>query len=220
MTHSDDDGLVLPPRLAPQHVVILPIFRNDEEESKVMEYCRAMQSEIAQLQYHGEPIRVTIDQRDMRGGDKKWFQVKRGVPVRLEVGPRDIESNSVFVGRRDQPKSFGMNRSELCAKLADILSEIQNGLFERALQLRKENTREITSMEEFREYFTPKDPDRAEIHGGFAHCHFVDCPETDEILKPLKVTPRCMPLDDEKIPGTCLFTGRKTVTRAIFGKSY
>lgn len=220
MTHSDDDGLVLPPRLAPQHVVILPIFRNDEEESKVLEYCRSLQTEIAQVQYHGEAVRVSIDQRDMRGGEKKWFHVKRGVPIRLEVGPRDIESGSVFVGRRDQAKSFGMSRSQLCGKLPAILSEMQTGLFDRALQMQKNNTHTINSIEEFREYFTPKNLDRPEIHGGFAHCHFVDCPETDEILKPLKVTPRCLPLEDEKIPGTCLFTGRKTVTRAIFGKSY
>jgi prolyl-tRNA synthetase len=220
MTHGDDDGLVLPPRLAPQHVVILPIFRNDEEEAQVLNYCRSLQAEIGQQPYHGEPIRVGIDQRDVRGGEKKWFQIKRGVPIRLEVGPRDIESNSVFVGRRDQAKSTGMPRNEFIQTLPKILTEIQDGLFERALKLRVDHSRTIDNLSDFVDFFTPKNEPRPEIHGGFAHCHFVDCPETDEILKPLKVTPRCMPLDDEKIPGTCLFTGRKTVSRAIFAKSY
>ncbi len=220
MTHSDDDGLVLPPRLAPQQVVILPIFRNDEEESAVLEYCRSLQQEVNQQTYAGESVRVFIDRRDTRGGEKKWFHVKRGVPVRVEVGPRDIESNSVFVGRRDQPKSSGMNRAEFVSSLPEMLADMQAALFERAKKLQEENTRTIESLEEFKAWFTPKSEDRPEIHGGFAICHFVDCPETDEILKPLKVTPRCLPLDWEKIPGTCLFTGRPTVTRAIFAKSY
>lgn len=220
MTHSDDDGLVLPPRMAPQQIVILPIFRNDEEESVVMEYCQSLKQEISQQRFHDQPVRVFIDQRDLRGGEKKWHHIKRGVPIRIEVGPRDIVSGSVFVGRRDEPKSISMTRAEFITGLPQILADMQAGLFERARQLATENTRVITSLEEFTQFFTPKNEDRPEIHGGFAHCHFVDCPETDEILKPLKVTPRCIPLNDEKIPGTCLFTGQKTVTRAIFAKSY
>jgi prolyl-tRNA synthetase len=220
MTHSDDDGLVLPPRLAPKQVVILPIFRNDEEQATVMEYCKSLQSEIAAQKYHDQSVRVMIDERDLRGGEKKWHHIKRGVPIRVEVGPRDIESGKVFVGRRDQPKSVGMDRAEFVAGLPSMMTEMQNGLFERALKMRQENTRVIESLDEFKQFFTPKNGKRPEIHGGFAHCHFVDCPETDEILKPLKVTPRCIPVDDEKIPGVCIFTGRPTVDRAIFGKSY
>ena len=220
MTHSDDDGLVLPPRLAPQQVVILPIFRNADEEVQVLEYCQSLKQEIMQVRYHEQPVRVMIDQRDLRGGEKKWFHIKRGVPLRIEVGPRDIESSSVFVGRRDQPKSVGSGRAEFMAALPQTLSDIQNGLLERARQMREQHTRVITTLKEFTAFFTPQNPDRPEIHGGFAHCHFVDCSETDEILKPLKVTPRCIPLDDEKIPGHCIFTGRPTVTRGIFAKSY
>ena len=106
------------------------------------------------------------------------------------------------------------------AKLPQLLAEMQLGLFEKALALRQENTREIDSFDEFKAFFTPKNQKKPEIHGGFAISHFVDCPETDEVLKPLKVTPRCIPLDEEKIPGKCIFTGRPTVERAVFGKAY
>ena len=220
MTHSDDDGLVIPPRLAPKHVVILPIIRKDEDRTKVMEYCESLQKEIAAQHYDGRPIISFIDDRDLRGGEKKWHHIKRGVPIRVEVGPRDIENGNVFVGRRDQPKSSGLSREEFVAKLPETLAEMQQGLFDKALAMRTENTRDIDSLEEFKDFFTPKNSKRPELHGGFAQCYFVDCPETEAILKPLKVTPRNIPLDNEKIPGTCIFTGQKTVERAIFAKSY
>ena len=221
MTHSDDDGLVMPPRLAQKHVVILPVIRKDEERAKVMEYCEALKAEIAALDYDRRPVEVFIDDSDKRGGEKKWLHIKRGVPIRLEVGPRDIEKDSVFVGRRDQPKSFGMAKSEFVNSLVDILGEMQQGLFDRALKLQKDNTKTIESFDEFKTYFTPKNQNKPEIHGGFAECFFVDCPEMDEMLKPLKVTPRCIPLgQDENQSGTCIFTGQPTNVRGIFGKSY
>ncbi len=220
MTHSDDDGLVLPPRLAPKHVVICPVIRKNEERAQVMEHCEKLKSEIADVVYDRRPIEVFIDDSDKRGGEKKWHHIKRGVPIRIEVGPRDIESDSVFVGRRDQPKSSGMSRLDFLAKLPEILDEMQQGLYDRALKLRTENTKQIDSFDEFKAYFTAKNKKKPEIHGGFAECHFIDCPETDEILKPLKVTPRCIPLSAEKKPGTCIFTGKPTETRGIFAKSY
>jgi prolyl-tRNA synthetase len=220
MTHSDDDGLVLPPRLAPKQVVILPIIRNDDEKAKVMEYCQSLRDEISNLAYEGDSIRVVIDDRDLRGGEKKWYHVKRGVPVRVEVGPRDIESASVFVGRRDQPKSNGVSRAEFVAGLPQTLAAIQQGLYDRALEMQRTHTHEIDNFDEFQSFFTPKNTKKPEIHGGFVISHFIDCPETDEMLKPLKVTPRCIPLELEELPGTCIFTGRPTVHRAVFGKSY
>ena len=220
MTHSDDDGLVLPPRLAPKHVVILPIYRNDEEKSKVLEFCESLKKEVGNTRYDDRPIQAFIDDRDLRGGEKKWYHIKRCVPIRVEVGPRDIESGSVFVGRRDQPKSNGMSRQDFIATLPATLTEMQNALYAAALKMQQEHSREIDSLEDFKAFFAPKNKKKPEIHGGFARCHFVDCPETDEILKPLKVTPRCIPLDVEKIQGTCIFTGRPTVERAVFAKSY
>ena len=220
MTHSDDDGLVLPPKLAPKQVVICPVIRKDEEREQVMEYCQSLEAELKAAQYDGQPVRVLIDSRDVRGGEKKWHHVKRGVPIRIEAGPRDIESDSVFVGRRDQPKSSGMGRAEFVAKVGEILGEIHDGLFQRALTFREENTRTFKSLDKFKKYFTPKNQDKPEVHGGFAKCYFVDCAEVDEMLKPLKVTPRCIPIDQEDGEGICIFTGKPTKTVGIFGKSY
>ena len=101
MVHGDDDGLVLPPKMAPAQVVIMPIYRNDEEKSQVLPYCVALERELMAQTYAGEPLRVRMDNRDIRGGDKKWQWVKRGVPVRIEIGPRDVSSGKVFYGRRD-----------------------------------------------------------------------------------------------------------------------
>ncbi len=220
MTHSDDDGLVLPPKLAPKQIVILPIIRNDSEQASVLEYCQSLRDELKVINYHGQPLGVIVDDRDLRGGEKKWFHVKRGVPIRVEVGPRDIENDSVFVGRRDQPKAAGVGRAEFVANVTKVLDEMQQGLYDRALKLRQDNSQTIDSLDEFKAYFTPKNAERPEIHGGFAECHFVDSPELDEMLKPLKVTPRCIPLDQEPVAGTCIFTGQKTDCRAIFGKAY
>ena len=220
MTHSDDDGLVLPPKMAPKQVVILPIIKNDEERDEVMAYCQALEKDLKAQRYDEEKIRVTIDARDLRGGEKKWFHVKRGVPIRIEVGKRDIAKDSVFVGRRDQPKSTGMSREEFVGSVVATLGEIQQGLFDRALAMRNENTQSFDSFDEFKKYFTPKNANKPEVHGGFAECYFVDCDEVDEMLKPLKVTPRCIPLDQDGSEGTCIFTGKPTKTKGVFGKSY
>ena len=146
MTHSDDDGLVLPPRLAPKHIVILPIIRDDDTSGKVMEYCQSLMNELKGLTYHGYPMEAFIDDRDLRGGEKKWYHVKRGVPIRIEVGARDIEKDSVFVGRRDQPKSYGVSRSDFVKDVVKTLDEMQQGMFDRALAMREENTRSIKIM--------------------------------------------------------------------------
>lgn len=220
MSHSDDDGLVLPPRLAPKHVVILPIFKSDDEQSKVMEYCESLRQELADQQYHGSPVEVLIDSRDIRGGEKKWHHVKRGVPVRVEVGPRDIADNKVFVGCRVGDKPKGMDRQEFVSNIVSILDGVQQMLFDNALKLREENSKEINSLDDFKAFFTPKNEKQPEIHGGFAHCHFVDCPEVDQICKELKVTIRCIPLAGEQEQGTCIFTGKPSQGRAIFAKAY
>ena len=140
--------------------------------------------------------------------------VKKGVPIRLEVGPRDIESDSVFMARRDQPKASGIGRAEMLATLPDVLQQMQDGMFERALQMQKDNTKEIDNLDEFKKFFKGDKP------SGFALSHFVDEPEMEEILKPLKVTPRCIPLADNDSPGKCIFTGKDTNRRAVFAKAY
>ena len=106
MTHSDDDGLVLPPRLAPQHVVIIPIFRSDDEKARVLEYCRKVAAELRAQRYADAAVRVLVDERDVRGGEKVWQWVKKGVPLRLEIGPRDMEKDS-RVRRAPRPRAEG-----------------------------------------------------------------------------------------------------------------
>lgn len=218
MTHSDDDGLVLPPRLAPVQVVVLPIYRDQDERAKVMDYVKSIQDELSSQRWMDAPIRIEIDDRDIRGGEKKWHHVKRGVPIRLEIGPKDIDKNAVFFARRDEPKSKGIGRDELISSITQTLGEIQQGLFDRALQMRTENTVEISDEKSFRKFFASKDEDS--VHGGFAYAYFADEQEIDPLLKELKVTIRCIPRDDNDVPGKCFFSGKDVAKKAIFAKAY
>lgn len=220
MTHADDDGLVLPPRLAPKHVVILPIYRGDDERADVLTYCESLQSELVGQTYDGAPVRVAIDDRDLRGGEKRWQHVKRGVPLVVEVGPRDVAGGGAYVGRRDTGERKPQPRVEFIAGVSQTLAEIQRGLFERALALREENTRSIDDADELRAFFTPANEKKPELHGGFALSHVVDLPEVDEILKKLKVSIRCIPLAGDDEPGQCLFTGQTVPRRAVLAKAY
>jgi prolyl-tRNA synthetase len=228
MTHSDDDGLVLPPRLAPEHVVILPIYRNDEEATGVLEYCHKLRAELAVQRYGDAPVRAMVDNRDIARADKKWQQVKRGVPIVIEIGPRDIAGDTLIPKRRDAPsgeKKPAVARTQFVAGVAAELAAMQQALFDRAAALRTTHTRTITALDEFESFFTPRNADKPEAHGGFAICHVVEGPQTAEILARHKVTIRCVPLDDEPgfeqpIPGKCIFTGQPTTERAVFAKAY
>ena len=220
MTHSDDDGFVLPPRLSPTQITILPIYRDEQSRGEVLAYVDSLRQELVGQTAFGVPIRVDVDDRDIRGGEKKWHHVKRGVPLRLEIGPKDIAADSAFVGRRDQPKSFGMPRAELVASAGKILEDLQQGLFARAAELRQQNTVTITNESEFRDFFTPADADSPEIHGGFARCHFADEDDLEPLLKELKVTIRCIPRDEPRVPGQCFVTGKSTDQMGIFAKAY
>ncbi len=220
MTHSDDDGLVLPPKLAPAHGVILPIYRSDEERSTVLEYCRNLKQELTAQRYGNRNIEIIIDDRDLRGGEKTWQQIKRGVPLRMEVGPRDVAADSVFLGRRDKsPKDkSGIARAELVANVGSILDEMQTGLYERALAFQKEHTHEIDSLDEFRKFFESKG--EKTIDGGFVLSPWCEDEEVVKILKDMKVTTRCIPENQEPIDAKCIFTGKPTTRRAVFAKAY
>ena len=221
MTHADDDGMVVPPRLAPTHVVILPVIRQDQDRAAVLEYCASLRQELAAQDYDGSKVAVEIDDKDTGGGGKKWGHIKRGVPLIAEVGMRDIADEGVFVARRDVGgKGQGMPRQQFVANVAATLDEIQQQLFQRALDLRAGNTREINDLDEFRAFFTPQDDNKPEIHGGFVRSHWTENPEVDKILKGLKVTIRCVPEEEIDNPGTCLFTGRPAQGRAVFAKAY
>ena len=213
MTHSDDNGLVLPPRLAPAHVVILPVLHKDGDHGEVLDYCEKLASELKHTFYGDEPIRVEVDKRDIRGGEKNWGWVKKGVPLRIEVGPRDIAENKVFGARRDEEGKFSMDRDEFVSKAASILEDIQDGLLARATALRDENTVEIDSEEAFYDFF--------KNDAGFVKAHWNGDAKIEEKIKDdLNVTIRCIPLDDADGEGTCIFSGEKSPQKVIFGKSY
>jgi prolyl-tRNA synthetase len=142
------------------------------------------------------------------------------VPLRAEVGPKDIAKNAIFLGRRDTGEKQGIGRDEFVATVSSLLTDIQDRLFSRAKLLRDENTRDVDNVDEFKAYFTPRDPERPEIHGGFANCYFVETPEVEELLKQLKVTIRCVPLGQDQATGKCIFTGRPTTQRGLFAKAY
>jgi prolyl-tRNA synthetase len=184
-----------------------------------MPYCATLERELASQTYAGEPVRVRIDNRDIRGGDKKWQWVKRGVPVRIEIGPRDVAGGKVFYGRRDSTGKFDLPRAEFLAHISKTLDEIQHALFERALAAREAATVRIDSLKEFEAFFGSKDEERPE-GGGLAYCHFVESPEMDEKLKALKVSVRCVLLDGEEESGKCLFTGQPSQRRGVFAKAY
>ncbi|MFC1495750.1 proline--tRNA ligase [Thermodesulfobacteriota bacterium] len=223
MTHSDDNGLVVPPRLAPVHVVILPMLQKEETRQQVMEYCETLAAELKTKFYGDEPVRVELDSRDMQGGEKAWSWVKKGVPVTVEIGPKEVEKNSVFVGRRDKDRRErkGIPRDEFIGTIAETLSDIQDSLLNGALVYRNENTVNIESKDDFISYFTPENNDQPEIHGGFAQIHW--CGESDledQITKEYGVSIRNIPFDLAGEEGECIFTGKKSKQKVLFAKAY
>jgi prolyl-tRNA synthetase len=226
MAHSDDDGLVLPPRIAPTHVVIVPITPKEETRAAVLEAAEKIAGQLRAVSYHGAAIEVEIDRRDLGGGVKNWEWIKKGVPLRLEIGPRDLASGNVAVSRRDQPvkaKEF-LPAAEFVRRAADLLDSIQQNLLQRARKFRDENTRRIDTKEDFYAFFTPGDSSKPEIHGGFALAHWNGSRAVeDQVKADLKVTIRCIPFDDPAHPpepGRCPFTGDPSPRRVIWAKAY
>lgn len=223
MTHSDDDGLIVPPRLAPSHIVILPIIHSSDTSGEVLAYCKRLAEELSAISYYGRSIEVEVDLREGRGGEKVWSWIKKGVPVYLEIGPRDIASDAVFVGRRDKSRKerYGQSRAEFVQTVTDLLDAIQNNLFTRAKDFRDAHTKKIDSKDEFYQFFTPVNSDKPEIHGGFALCHWNGSAEVEELIKKdLNVTIRCIPLEGESEEGRCIITGEPSKQRVVFAKAY
>jgi prolyl-tRNA synthetase len=230
MTHSDDDGLVLPPRLAPAHAVILPVYRGDDTRAKVNEYIDALAKELRAQRFGDRRIEVEIDTRDIRGGDKVWEWVKKGVPLRIEIGPRDVDGAAVMLARRDRgaKDKATMSRSDLVSGIVGILEDMQKNLFERARAFRDQASRPIDTRAEFDAFFTPKN--EREIHGGFALSHWCgDAKCEADIKDALKVTIRCIPLGGAegspweaslKDNGPCIGCGKASQGRVVFAKSY
>jgi prolyl-tRNA synthetase len=223
MAHGDDDGAILPPRIAPSQVVIIPFIPKEEQRAPILEKAEEIATLLRSTSYLGEAIRVEIDTRDINGSTKSWDWIKRGVPLRLEIGPRDCEAEMVALARRDRgPKEKeSIPWSYLSQRLPEILAEIQQSLLDRALAFRNTHTRKIDTKEEFYEFFTPKNKTQPEIHGGFALTHWNGSAEVEARIKEeLKVTIRCIPLEENPLCGICPFTGEPSSQRVLFGKSY
>src|SRR4051794_22156572 len=222
MTHADDDGLVLPPRIAPTHVVIIPITPKEETRAAVLEAADKLAAQLRAENYAGAPIEVEVDNRDLGGGVKSWEWIKKGVPLRVELGPRDLESANVALSRRDQPikaKEF-LAGDEFVNSVSELLDSIQQNLLRHAQEFRNANTREINSKEEFYDFFTPKNREKPEIHGGFALAHWNGSRAVEEQIKnDLRVTIRVIPFDGSEA-GRCIFTGEPSAKRVLWAKSY
>lgn len=226
MAHSDDMGLRLPSKLAPKQIVIVPILRGDETEEAVLAYAAELAAELKKLSYGGEDVRVHLDKRDRPAQDKKWEWIKKGAPILLELGPRDVEGNKVAVKLRTStnPKADFMDRADFIAKVPALLDEVQNTLFNQAKEYRDANTRtDITDFASFKKYFERKN----EFLGSKNPVGFVRAPwsgdieATGEALKDMAVTIRCLPREQSDISGkTCVITGKPAVSEAIFGRNY
>ena len=222
MTHGDDDGIILPPKVASSHVVLLPIMKKTEDRQKVMEYTESLSRELKDIKYHNRSIDVEIDDRDI-GGARGWDWIKKGIPLRVEIGPRDIADNSVFVARRDKDhrNKESIKRNQFVGEITNILDEIQKILFDRALSFKKEHTIIIDDKKKFKDYFTPENQEKPEIHGGFALSFWCGSDECESKIKEdLKVTIRCIPFKSDTDGGKCICCGKNSNSQVVFAKAY
>jgi prolyl-tRNA synthetase len=210
MTHGDDQGLIMPPRLAPIQTVIVPIFREEEERAPVME---AVDRVKQQLEERG--IRVKVDDREnLTPGFKFNDWELRGVPTRIEIGPRDVAKNSVALARRDVPGRDGktfVSQDGIASTVGDLLEEIQQNLLARATAFRDENTHKVDNLADFKHA----------VSSGFARVWWDgDSEEELRVKEETKATIRCFPFDQPEGTGTCFYTGRPAAQVAIFGRAY
>jgi prolyl-tRNA synthetase len=223
MAHSDDDGLKLPPRIAPYHAVILPILNKPERAQEVLAYAESIKNELGKHSFGGRNIECHIDRRDLRGGEKSWEWIKKGVPLRIEVGPRDLDNSSCMVARRDMAHSekVQVSRESLPTTVVELLGTMQERYLTDALKHQQTHTRtDITTFDELKSFFTPKNVDKPEIHGGFVLAKWCGDKATEEMLSELKITIRCLPIKQSGTKGTCILTGRPATLDAIFAKAY
>ncbi|MCM0041149.1 MAG: proline--tRNA ligase [Algoriphagus sp.] len=211
MAHSDDNGLVLPPKLAPFQVVIVPIYRGEEELALISVKAKEI---MADLRKAG--ISVKYDDRDTQKPGWKFAEYElKGVPVRIALGPRDLENKTLEIARRDTltKESFQWEEMPVAQKIGGLLEEIQEGIYKKAFDFRKENTTEVNSWEEFKQVLEEK--------AGFLSAHWDGTPETEDKIKELtKATIRCIPLDQVQEIGTCVYSGRPSSGRVLFAKAY
>ncbi|MCG3166713.1 MAG: Proline--tRNA ligase [Bacteroidia bacterium] len=209
MAHSDDNGLVLPPKLAPHQVVIVPIYKTDEEFARLNEKAAEIKKSLEALN-----IRVKYDNRDTHKPGWKFAEYEfKGVPVRIAIGPRDLENGTVEVARRDTKEKASYQQIDLAHKIEHLLGQIQSNLYQKALSFREQNTTNVDTWDEF--------VNQIEGKGGFVYAHWDGTKETEEKIKELtKATIRCIPLNNKKEEGKCVLTGKPSTQRVVFARAY
>jgi prolyl-tRNA synthetase len=209
MTHSDDFGLVLPPSLAPHQVVIVPIYKNEEDFEAISEIANKISSELK-----GKGISVKYDSRDTQRPGAKFAQHElQGVPLRIAIGPKDLENGTVEIARRDLLTKEIVSLDNLTVTIENLLEAMQKNLFNKALSYRDSHITEVNSFEEFKSVIENK--------GGFISAHWDGTNETEDKIKELtKATIRCIPLDTRQEDGVCVFSGKPSKHRVLFAKAY
>jgi prolyl-tRNA synthetase len=209
MTHSDDHGLVLPPKLAPNQVVIVPIYRSEEQFDLVSDVAKEVMKEL-----RAKGIRVKFDNRDTHKPGWKFNEYElKGVPVRLAIGPRDVENGTLELARRDTLTKETISRNEVVTTVVELMDEIQSNLYNKAVGYRSKNTTEVNSYDEFKEVLNSK--------GGFILAHWDGTSGTEEKIKnETKATIRCIPLDAKEELGSCMVTGKPSTKKVLFAKAY
>ncbi|MFP3860964.1 MAG: proline--tRNA ligase [Bacteroidales bacterium] len=209
MAHSDDHGLVLPPKLAPTQIVIIPIYKSDEQLSRIKEKAERIKTELQE-----KGFTVHFDDRDTHKPGWKFAEYElKGYPVRLAIGPKDLENNTIEIARRDTLEKEVVNQDGVVEKIDTLLEDIQNNIYKKALDFRTKNTKKIDDYEEFKRIM--------EEDGGFVEAHWDGTAETEEIIKnDTKATIRCLPVDGEKEEGKCIVTGKPSKRRVVFARAY
>ncbi|WP_223033063.1 proline--tRNA ligase [Hanstruepera marina] len=209
MTHSDDHGLVLPPNLAPNQVVIVPIYKNEEQLNEISKLANVIIDEL-----RSKGITIKFDDRDtLRPGAKFAQHELQGVPLRIAIGPKDLENGTVELARRDTLSKEIVAIDNLTTKVVDLMDDIQSSLYKKALDFRDSHITEVDSYDDFKLVIEEK--------GGFVSAHWDGTEETETRIKEeTKATIRCIPLDDKVEPGVCLYSGKPSKRRVLFAKAY
>jgi prolyl-tRNA synthetase len=209
MVHSDDKGLVLPPKLAPIPVVIVPIWASEEEKAKVL----PVANKISDLISNKLGINIKVDDREMRPGPRFYEWEKMGVPLRIELGPKDLADNCVVIVRRDNGEKEKVSQDKIVDYIPKILQDIQDSLFEKALKFQKDKTKKVDSWDEFKKLM--------QGDGGFILAHWCgDAKCEEQVKEETKATIACIPFDQKKEKGKCIYCGKESEARVIFAKAY
>jgi prolyl-tRNA synthetase len=208
MSHSDDNGLVLPPKLAPTQVVIVPIYRTEEERERIATRVAEIETELVQ-----RGIRVKFDNRDTQRPGWKFAEYElRGVPLRIGIGPKDLDANQVELARRDTLTKGAVSQTGLADHIEKLLAEIQDNLYKKALERRAETSHQVNTWDEFT---------AALDKGGFVYAHWDGTAETEQTIKEkTKATIRCIPLNNPQETGVCILSGKPSTQRVVFARAY